>query len=135
MARSSVGYRSESGRNENWDKFFQKNLSNWLQFPRDRGTVEVGKTFLIKRLEKRAMTTQEQARQLMAEERQEAEHLQESMLERAAEEVQTPPTGELDEQARELLARERQEAEQLRESMLERASENAKKPNNCGSPC
>jgi hypothetical protein len=85
--------------------------------------VKVGKILLIKRLEKRTMTTQEQARKLMAQERQEAEHLQESMLERATEEIETPPTSELDEQARELMARERQEAEQLRESMLERATE------------
>ncbi|MDY7015046.1 MAG: hypothetical protein SVX43_15915 [Cyanobacteriota bacterium] len=69
------------------------------------------------------MNTQERARQQMARERQNAEHQKDSMLERATEEVETPPAGELDEQAREALAQERQNSERLRESMLERATE------------
>jgi hypothetical protein len=69
------------------------------------------------------MNTQERARQQMTQERQNAEHQKDSMLERATEEVEAPPTGELDEQARESLTRERQNSEHLRESMLERSSE------------
>ncbi len=68
------------------------------------------------------MNTQEQARELAAQERQHDEHLKESMLNRAQAEVQNPDEGNLtQEQARELAAQERQHDEHVKESMLNRA--------------
>lgn len=69
------------------------------------------------------MSTQEQARKLMVQERKQEEHVEETMLTRAAEEAAEAPAGEVSEKARQLAAQERQEAERLQETMLTRAEE------------
>ena len=68
------------------------------------------------------MSTQDKARELMAKERQQEEHLQETMLERVAE-TDTTITEIVAEKARELLTDERQSGKHLDETMLERAVE------------
>lgn len=65
----------------------------------------------------------EEARKLMVQQRQHAEHLDESMLNRSVQEVETHVPSETEEEARELLAKERLEKEHLQENMLSRASE------------
>ncbi len=68
------------------------------------------------------MSTQEQARELAAQERQHEEHLKEAMLNRAEAAVHNPDQDDLtQEQARELVAKERQHEEHLKQSMLNRA--------------
>lgn len=68
------------------------------------------------------MSTQEQARELAAQERQHEEHLKEAMLNRAEAEIHNPDEDDLtQEQARELVAKERQHEEHLKKSMLNRA--------------
>ncbi len=74
-------------------------------------------------LEKLLMNAEEQARQLIARERQHSEHLQESMLNRSSHELETPREGIAEEKARELMAQERQHSEHLNESMLSRSSQ------------
>lgn len=69
------------------------------------------------------MNTDEQARELMAKNRLQQEHLQESMHNRALEEVEQPANHLEEEKARELMAQERQHEEHLQESMLNRTSE------------
>lgn len=69
------------------------------------------------------MSTQEEARKLMAKERQHEEHLKENMLSRTVEEVETQTIEETTEQARELMTRERQHDKHLEENMLSRATE------------
>lgn len=69
------------------------------------------------------MNTQEQARELMAKNRDHNHHLHESMLNRAAEEVENGHDLETEEKARELLAQDRQHDRQLQDSMLNRAVE------------
>ncbi len=69
------------------------------------------------------MSTQEQARKLIAQGRQHTEQVQERMLSRASEEVETHTEGDTEEKARELIAQERQQAEHLQENMLSRAAE------------
>lgn len=68
------------------------------------------------------MNTQEQARELAAQERQHKEHLKASMLNRAEAEVRHPDQDNLTQQhARELAAQERRHDEHVKESMLNRA--------------
>ena len=68
------------------------------------------------------MNTQEQARELAAQERQHNEHVKESMLNRAEAQVRNPEEDNLmQQQARELVVQERQQNEHLKESMLNRA--------------
>lgn len=69
------------------------------------------------------MSTQEQARELAAQERQHEEQLKEAMLNRAEAEVHKPSEADnlTQEHARELAAKERQHEEHLQESMLNRA--------------
>lgn len=69
------------------------------------------------------MSTDEQARELMAKNRQHQEHLHESMLNRASEEVEQLPNHVEEAKSRELMAQEKQHEEHLHESMLNRASE------------
>jgi uncharacterized membrane protein len=69
------------------------------------------------------MNTEEQARELMAKNRDRNHHLHESMLNRAAEEVENGHDLETEEKARELLAQDRQHDRHLNESMLNRAVE------------
>jgi hypothetical protein len=66
------------------------------------------------------MSTQEQARELMVQQRQNDENQQESVLRRSEAEVDNPSDGEAvtDEQARELMAQQRHHEEQLQQSML-----------------
>ncbi|HEY9298949.1 MAG TPA: hypothetical protein VIQ31_21865 [Phormidium sp.] len=67
------------------------------------------------------MSTEEQARQQMAQQRREKEHLQESMLNRAEAEVQQENHATTDDLARQQMTQERLEAEQTNESMLTRS--------------
>ncbi|KKD38017.1 hypothetical protein VB834_21960 [Limnoraphis robusta Tam1] len=69
------------------------------------------------------MSLQEQARESMAKERQHDEHLHESMLNRAHDEVDQLVEGETHEQARELAAQDRLHEQHLHQSMLDRATE------------
>ena len=69
------------------------------------------------------MSTQEQARKLMVEERQHEETLEEKMLTRAVEEVETNMPKEIEEKARELIVQERLHGEEIEEKMLTRANE------------
>ena len=72
------------------------------------------------------MSTQEETRQLMTKERQHQEHLKETMLSRAVEEMETQTTEETTEEARELIARQRQDDKQLEEKMLSRTRDEIK---------
>jgi hypothetical protein len=69
------------------------------------------------------MNTEEKARQLMAQERQQEEHLKSNMLSRSVEEVETQSTEDIGEQARELMTRERQHNKHIEENMLSRSTE------------
>jgi len=69
------------------------------------------------------MSTEEQARKLMAEERKHKEHLDDSMLTRACEEVEHLEIGETEERARELVTENRKHEEHVHETMLNRANE------------
>jgi hypothetical protein len=70
------------------------------------------------------MKPQETARKLMAQERREAEQVEEKMLERAEEELAAGTADpELEEQARELLSIKRQQEQALEDKMLSRAEE------------
>lgn len=66
--------------------------------------------------------TQQEARQAMIQQRQDEEHLQQSMLNRTAAEVNVPADGNIQAEARELMVENRQDEEHLHESMLNRAS-------------
>ncbi len=81
------------------------------------------------------MSTQEQARELMAQQRHNDEHLQESMRSRAEAEVNNPSKVEAiaQEQARELMTQQRQEEEHLQESMLNRTEAEIGISNNANS--
>ena len=69
------------------------------------------------------MNTEEQARELLAKNRNHDRHLHESMLNRAEEVVENGHQLETEEKARELLAQDRQHDRHLHESMLNRAAE------------
>ena len=69
------------------------------------------------------MSTQEETRKLMAQERQHEEHLKANMLSRAVEEVETHTVEDMTEQARELITEERQYEQHLEENMLSRTKE------------
>lgn len=68
------------------------------------------------------LTTQEKAREFVAQQRQHDEHLQETMHTRAAEAMKTPDSTGTQEEARELMAKQRQHDEHLQETMHQRAS-------------
>ncbi|HIK44901.1 MAG TPA: hypothetical protein IGR64_08425 [Leptolyngbyaceae cyanobacterium M65_K2018_010] len=65
----------------------------------------------------------EQARELLAEQRQQEELRQEAMLIRAEEELQGSPPSTVEEKARLAMASQLQEAELTQEAMLERSEE------------
>ncbi len=69
------------------------------------------------------MSTEKQAREFMVQQRQNDEHLQESMLSRAEAEVSKSSHTEAvtQEQARELMTQQRHREEHLHESLLSRA--------------
>lgn len=67
------------------------------------------------------MSTEKQAREQMAQQRREMEHLQESMLNRAEAEVQQGDNSATEDLARQQMTQERLEAEQTQESMLTRS--------------
>lgn len=73
------------------------------------------------------MSTQEQARELMVQQRQNNKNQQGSMLSRSEVEVDNPSDGKAvtDEQARELMAQQRHHDEHLQESMLSRTEAEA----------
>ena len=69
------------------------------------------------------MSTEEKARQLMAQERLDDERLQENMLARAEEEVENEVLDNTEEKARELLTQQRLDRDNLDNNMLTRAAE------------
>lgn len=69
------------------------------------------------------MGQDEHARENLAQQRQQANHLQEAMRLRSEAELHQQSPSELDEQAREHLARQRQQSEHLQETLLERSEE------------
>lgn len=68
------------------------------------------------------MSTQDKARELLAKDRQQDQHLHETMTARAAE-TDNAVAETLDEKARELLAEDRQHDKHLEETMLSRSNE------------
>lgn len=68
------------------------------------------------------MSTKEEAREAMAQQRQEEEDLQESMLSRSEAEIANKDESEIQAKARELMAEQRQQEEHLQESMLSRSA-------------
>ncbi|RMF20901.1 MAG: hypothetical protein D6756_13445 [Cyanobacteria bacterium J083] len=75
------------------------------------------------------MTTPEEARELLAQKRQEEKQLEEKMLTRAIAEIEQAAGKPVEEEARELLAQKRQEEEHLKETMLHRSEEEIKPQN------
>ncbi|MEE3717944.1 hypothetical protein V2H45_14485 [Tumidithrix elongata RA019] len=69
------------------------------------------------------MNTQDQIRELLTQERLEAEHQQKNVLIRATESIEAPIEPVVSEEARELLTQERLEAEHQQENVLMRAAE------------
>lgn len=69
------------------------------------------------------MSTSEQARKLMAKERQETEHIQDNMLERSTEAIEEHQGSDANDKARELLAGGRKQQANLQDNMLERTTE------------
>ena len=69
------------------------------------------------------MTTQEEARKVMAQHRQHEEHLKDNMLRRSQETIDRASSQELEEEARELMVDRRQHEEHLKENILSRAEE------------
>lgn len=69
------------------------------------------------------MTTQEEARKVMAQYRQHEEHIQENMLRRSQEKINEASNQEIEEEARELMVEQRQQDKQKRENILSRAEE------------
>lgn len=69
------------------------------------------------------MSTNEQARERLAQQRHQEEHLKETMLNRSEAEIQSADASNhtIDEQAREALTDERQHEAHLKETMLDRA--------------
>lgn len=67
------------------------------------------------------MSTEQQAREHMAQQRRESEHLQDSMLNRAEAEVHQENHSTTDDLARQQMTQERLEAEQTNASMLTRS--------------
>ncbi|AFZ31839.1 hypothetical protein Glo7428_3356 [Gloeocapsa sp. PCC 7428] len=65
---------------------------------------------------------EQEAREAMAQQRQQEEHLQQSMLSRSEAEVNNPPGSHTEEEARELMIEQRQQEEQLQKSMLSRSA-------------
>ena len=70
-----------------------------------------------------AMSTEERARELLAQDRKHEEHIHENMLTRAVEEVEELEINNTEEKARELLAQDRKHEEHIHENMLTRSHE------------
>ncbi|NJO74900.1 MAG: Hsp20/alpha crystallin family protein [Leptolyngbyaceae cyanobacterium RM1_406_9] len=70
------------------------------------------------------LTTQEKARESVAQQRQHEEHLQETMRTRAAAEMKTPSSTSTQAEARESMVEQRQHEEHLQETMHQRAADN-----------
>lgn len=68
------------------------------------------------------MNTQEEARRAMVEHRQQEDHLQQSMSNRLASEIETLSAHSIEEEAREGMAEHRQQVEHLQQSMLIRSA-------------
>jgi len=82
--------------------------------------------------EDRIMSTEEQARERMAQQRQHSEQLQESMLRRV--EAESAQLGDLstEEQARQEMVQQRHQSQHLQESMLSRSETEVGMPNDTG---
>jgi HSP20 family protein len=70
------------------------------------------------------LTTQEKARESVAQQRQHEEHLQETMRTRAAAEMKTSNSTSTQEEARESMVEQRQHEEHLQETMQQRTTNN-----------
>lgn len=69
------------------------------------------------------MSTQEEARQKMAQFRHEDEHLKETMHSRSEEKLNRPHNSNIDEEARESMLEQRKQDQHLKQSMLSRSEE------------
>lgn len=69
------------------------------------------------------MSTQEDARESMAHQRQQQDHQKQTMHSRLAEELNQPDESHIEEQAREALVRQRQHEEHQQQTMQSRAAE------------
>ena len=67
------------------------------------------------------MSTQEEARKVMAESRQHKEHIQENILYRSQEAIEQSSDQEIEAEARELTVEQRQQQKHQRETMLSRS--------------
>lgn len=67
------------------------------------------------------MSTQEEARKAMTENRQHQEHIQENMLSRSQAEIEKSSISEIEEEARETMVEKRQHDKHTRENMLSRS--------------
>ncbi|MGF1538957.1 MAG: hypothetical protein ACFCU5_00670 [Pleurocapsa sp.] len=67
------------------------------------------------------MSTQEEARELMAKSRQDEENIEQNMLSRAEAEVESSSTSQIDEESRELMAKQREHDRHLKNSLLSRS--------------
>ena len=69
------------------------------------------------------MSTQEEAREAMAQSRQHGEHVEQSILSRSQAEVETLTDDNVEEEAREAMVTKRQHDEHIQRSMLRRTAE------------
>ena len=69
------------------------------------------------------MSTQEEAREAMAQSRHQEEKVEQSMLSRAQAEVETLTDNDLEEEAREAMVAKRQHDQHIQRSMLNRTAE------------
>ncbi|TVQ43734.1 MAG: hypothetical protein EA365_11995 [Gloeocapsa sp. DLM2.Bin57] len=69
------------------------------------------------------MSTEERARELLAQDRKHEGNLHDNMLTRAVEEVEELEISNTEERARELLAQDRKHEEHIHENMLSRSHE------------
>jgi hypothetical protein len=67
------------------------------------------------------MSTEQEAREAMSQQRQQEEHLHQSMLNRSQAQIKTPIDSSTQEEARKLLVEQRQQEEQTHQSMLSRS--------------
>jgi hypothetical protein len=80
------------------------------------------------------MSTREEAREAMAQQRQQEENLQQSMLLRSEAELAGKRESEIQQTARELMTEERQQAEHLQQSMLSRSASEVGLPTQADTP-
>lgn len=80
------------------------------------------------------MSTREEAREAMTQQRQQEENLQQSMLQRSEAELADSAESEIQQTARELMTEQRQQAEHLQQTMLSRSATEVGLPNQADTP-